>query len=509
MRVICATMLALFLFIFSGAASAQAPEPSCATPRDAAASLLDWLQTDTWAPKKAATCLDLPESRLKEAPRLAIQLKQILDARALYVPVESLPIDPDYVDEYGEHRLLPLAEFPVLVLEKKDGRWLYSSSTLNAIPSLYEQTFSKLLLELQRQLPEVFFSRVFSLHLWQYLYFFLLLCTAWLIGRLAQYLLSTQVVRFTSRLSLLPDTDLLKRIHKPLTWFIIGLIFRWGVPDLQLGVRLTLFLVLIATTVLSLSVVVIANRVVDLVSDLFAKRAELTDSKLDDQVIPLVSRAIKAGLWVLGIVFILQNVGVEVTALLAGVSVGGVAVALAAKDTISNLFGSLTIFTDRPFQIGDWVIIGDIEGVVEEVGFRSTRIRTFPNSQVTVPNATVANSPVDNFGRREVRRLKFDLGLRYGTPRAKLVAFQDRIRAFLKENEKIADGTLEVVFTGFGASSLDIMIYTFLDVRDWSEELAEKERCYLEVLRIAEELEVEFAFPSTSIYVESLPVSKG
>ncbi|MDG1481647.1 MAG: mechanosensitive ion channel family protein [Myxococcota bacterium] len=499
-------MLAFILLIFSGTTFAQVPDPSCATPRDAAASLLNWLQTDTWDPQKAATCLDLPESRSKEAPRLAIQLKQILDARAQYVPVESLPVDPEYTDDYGEHRLLPLPEFSVLVLEKKDDRWLYSDSTLNAVPSLYEQTFSRVLLELQRQLPPVFFSRVFSLHLWQYLYFFLLLATSWLIGRLAQYLLTTQVVRLTNRFRLLPNLTLLKRIRTPLTWFVIGLIFRWGVPDLQFGVRLTLFLVFLATTVLSLSVVVIANRIVDLVSDLFAKQAEQTDSKLDDQVIPLASRGVKAALWVLGFVFILQNVGVEITALLAGVSVGGVAVALAAQDTISNLFGSLTIFTDRPFQIGDWVVIdGSIEGVVEEVGFRSTRIRTFPDSQITVPNATVANSTVDNFGRRTFRRVKFDLGLRYDTPRDRIVAFRDQIRAYLDSKEVYAARSREVRFSGFGDSALNIMIYAFLDVPSYAVELDEKEMLYLEIMRIAEDLGVDFAFPSTSVYVESLP----
>ena len=497
----------LILLSLTGTALAQTPEPSCSTPRDAAASLLDWLQKDTWDPKKAATCFEVSEMTSADAQRHAIQLKQVLDAQALYVPVDRLPVDPDYTDEYGEHRLILLDDFPVVVLTKVDGQWLYSRSTVHAVPSLYEQTFSRALLTLQEHLPPVFFERLFGVHLWQYLYFFLLLLSSGLLGRVAQFLLRTQVVRLAHRFDLLADANLLQRIQWPLTWLLIGMVFRWGVPDLQFGVRPTLFLVFLATTILAITAVLIASRVVDVAADLFEKRATLTDSKFDDQIIPLISRAIKGALWALGGVFILQNIGVEVSALLAGVSVGGVAVALAAQDTISNLFGSLTIFTDQPFQIGDWVVIGgNIEGVVEEVGFRSTRIRTFPDSQVTVPNSTVANSTINNFGRRTVRRVKFDVGLRYDTPRESIVAFKEQVRAYLDGREAFSARGREVRFTGFGDSALSIMILGYLTVPGWGDEMDEKEALFLEIMRIAEELEVGFAYPSTSIYLENMPV---
>jgi MscS family membrane protein len=497
----------MLLLALTGTALGQAPEPDCSTPRDAAASLLDWLQKDDWNPKKASSCFELSEKTPADAQRIAIQLKQVLDARALYVPVDRLPVDPDYVDEYGEHRLILLPEFPVVVLLKVDDQWRYSRSTLSAVPSLYEQTFSRALLTLQEHLPPIFFSRIFGLHLWQFLYFFLLLLASALLGRVAQFLLRTQVTRLAQRFNLLADANLLHRIQWPLTWLLIGMLFRWGVPDLQLGVQPTLFLVFLATTILAISAVLIASRIVDVASDLFEKKAELTDSKFDDQIIPLISRAIKGALWALGGVFILQNIGVEVSALLAGVSVGGVAVALAAQDTISNLFGSLTIFTDQPFQIGDWVVIaGSIEGVVEEVGFRSTRIRTFPDSQITVPNSTVANSTVDNFGRRTVRRVKFDVGLRYDTPRESIVAFKDQVRAYLDNREAFLARGREVRFTGFGDSALNIMILGYLTVPGWGDEMDEKEALFLEIMRIAEELSVGFAYPSTSVYLENMPV---
>ena len=484
-------------------------EPSCANPSAAASSMLDWLQPDSWDPQKAITCVDVGPRKQQSAQRLTIQLKQVLDARGLYVPVGELPTDPDHVDEHGEHRVVPVPALPVVVLERlDDGRWVYSRGTMNSVPGLYKETFSSFLLAVQERLPSVFFTRIpgINLFLWQILYFLLLVAASLGVGRLAQLILAQQVVLFAKRLGIAADLKLIRRIRGPLIWFAGGLVFLWGVPDLQLGVRASFLLHGMANAMLSIAAVVMAVRVVDLVADLFERRAKETDSKLDDQVIPLVSRATKVGLWTLGLVFILQNLGVEVTALLAGVSVGGVAVALAAQDTVGNLFGSLTIFTDRPFQIGDWVVIdGDVEGVVEEVGFRSTRIRTFYKSVISVPNAKVANTTVDNIGQRPYRRMKMTIGLTYGTTREQMQAFVTRVRALMEASDKVWDGSLEVHFNGFGASSLDVLIYSFLDVPDWSAELREKERILFEIMHIAEEVGVSFALPSTSVYLERTP----
>lgn len=498
-------LLVVWVALTWGASSASAQESySCETPRSAAASLLNNLMPDNWHPEAATMCVSLPPERADSAQRLAIQLKQVLDARALYIPVDDLPDDPDYTNAKGEQSLIPLDDFPVVVIVKEDDRWVYSRSTMQAVPRLYQKTFSSVMLALQKQMPPMFFQSLFGLFLWQYIYFVLLVAASLFVGWLAQLLLAQQVIQLASRLELKVDLTLIRRVRSPLTWFVTGLVFNWGIPDLQFGVQGSLFLKFIAVGTMSISAVLMISRVVDLTADLFAKRAENTDSKLDDQVIPLVSRALKVALWVLGIVFTLQNVGVEVTALLAGVSVGGVAVALAAQDTISNLFGSLTIFTDRPFQIGDWVIIGgDIEGVVEEVGFRSTRIRTFGKSIISVPNAKVANQTVNNMGQRPYRRLKLNFGISYTTPPATVREFLNRVEAVFRANPYVWQGTLEVRFVNFGDSSLDIMVYTFLDVPGWTEELTQKQELLLKIMEIAQDLEISFAFPSTSVYFET------
>ncbi|GAG38726.1 unnamed protein product, partial [marine sediment metagenome] len=178
---------------------------------------------------------------------------------------------------------------------------------------------------------------------------------------------------------------------------------------------------------------------------------------------------------------------------------------LAAKDTIANLFGSFTIFLDRPFQIGDWVIIDGTEGTVEDVGFRSTRIRTFYKSLVTLPNSNVAAATIDNMGKRNYRRINLVLGLTYDTPPERMQAFVEGIRAVLQANPRIWHDSYEVYFNNFGDSSLDVLVYCFLNVPSWSEELRQRHNVLMEFLRLASELGVSFAFPTQSLYVESMP----
>jgi MscS family membrane protein len=253
-----------------------------------------------------------------------------------------------------------------------------------------------------------------------------------------------------------------------------------------------------------LSIVLSVYRVVDVLADAMAAKAEQTDSKLDDQLVPLVRKALKVFVVLSGFLFLLQNLDVNVGSLIAGLGIGGVAVALAAKDTIANFFGSLMIFVDRPFQIGDWVRINGTEGIVEEVGFRSTRVRTFYNSLVTVPNAHFTEAAIDNMGLREYRRLSTVLNLTYDTTPEQMQAFVEGIRAIIVANPLTRKDYYEVHFSGFGAHSLDVMVYLFFKVDSWTEELAQKHNVLMEILRLAKELGVEFAFPTQTLHVEAL-----
>jgi MscS family membrane protein len=252
------------------------------------------------------------------------------------------------------------------------------------------------------------------------------------------------------------------------------------------------------------AVVLSAYRLTDVIADQMGIRAENTESKLDDQLVPLVRRALKIVVIVAGLLVLLQNFDVNVGSLVAGLGIGGVAVALAAKDTIANFFGSLMIFVDRPFQIGDWVKIGDAEGIVEEVGFRSTRVRTFYNSLVTVPNAHFTEAAIDNMGLREYRRYSTVLNLTYDTTPQQMEAFVEGIRAIVLANPTTRKDYYEIHFSNFGAHSLDVMVYIFFKVASWTEELEQRHNVLMEILRLASNLGVEFAFPTQTLHVQAL-----
>ena len=208
----------------------------------------------------------------------------------------------------------------------------------------------------------------------------------------------------------------------------------------------------------------------------------------------------------IGLAAILQVWGINVTALIASLGLGGLAFALAAKDTASNLFGSFALLADKSIRIGEWVKVGGVEGVVEDVGMRTTKIRSFQKTLITVPNQLVANQPIENFSRRGIRRIKMHIGLTYGTSSEQIVNIKNDIETMLREHEGISQkDSLMVYFDSFGDSSLNIFIYTFTATANWEKYLATREDIHIKIMKIVEKNGSGFAFPSQSIYVESLP----
>ena len=244
-----------------------------------------------------------------------------------------------------------------------------------------------------------------------------------------------------------------------------------------------------------------AWRVTDLISDVLVDKAAHTQTKFDDVLIPLIRKTIKVFIIAIGLVYAADSLKIQLMPLLASLGIGGVAFAFAAKDTVENFFGSVAVLIDRPFEVGDWIVIGEHEGTVEEVGFRSTRVRTFYNSQITVPNSNLVRAIVDNFGRREYRRWKTYIGVQYDTPPDKLVAFTEGIRELVRTHPYTRKDYFQVYMNRFGPSSLDILLYIFHAVPDWSTELRERERMFVDIVRLADQLGVQFAFPTQTVHL--------
>ena len=246
----------------------------------------------------------------------------------------------------------------------------------------------------------------------------------------------------------------------------------------------------------------VITRSIDFVGYKLKIKSLKTESKVDDQLIPFAIDLAKVIVIVLAFVIILGDVfEVDITALVAGLGIGGVAFALASKESLENLLGSFTIFFDKPFTVGDIVTLGGVTGIVEKVGFRSTRIRTFDKSIVTVPNKNIISTELDNLGARPVRRVKFNIGLTYNTSVDNIKSIVADIQNLI-DNHPMTNQDGRVRFLNFGASSLDIMVLYYVDSPDWEVLIDAQQKINYEIIDIVNKYKCEFAFPSTSVYIE-------
>ena len=246
--------------------------------------------------------------------------------------------------------------------------------------------------------------------------------------------------------------------------------------------------------------------ITDALRELFHKATAKFNPDLAKEMGDFILKMVKILIGGVGLAAMLQVWGINVTALIASLGLGGLAFALAAKDTASNLFGSFALLADKAIRIGEWIKVGDAEGVVESIGMRTTKIRSFEKSLISVPNQMLANTPIENFSRRGIRRIKMTIGLTYDTSSEQLTTIMQEIKEMLLNHEGIADNeSLMVNFTSFGDSSLNIFIYTFTKTANWAKYLDIREDVHLQIMHIVEQNNASFAFPSQSIYVESLP----
>lgn len=234
-------------------------------------------------------------------------------------------------------------------------------------------------------------------------------------------------------------------------------------------------------------------------TEYFTKKATNTDSKLDDMIVPLLSGILKFILVAIGLLLVLQNLGFSVTSLVAGLGIGSAAIALAAKDTLANFFGSLVVFFDHPFDIGDWISLNGVEGTVEEIRLRTTLIRTVENSVILMPNQMLTNTYIDNFERRKCRKMDCSFGVLYSTTQEQLAEIVDNIKKHLADNPQIYTDSYYVAFSGFGASSLDITVIAYTVRTAKAEHMADKQNFMFEIMRIVEQAHSGFAYPTQTL----------
>ncbi|MCG8070464.1 MAG: mechanosensitive ion channel family protein [Candidatus Thiodiazotropha taylori] len=463
----------------------------------------------------AITTLDLSAInslvRKEQGSDLAWMLIEVMD-RTRVVDLKKVPNHsdgPTYLFHRYQHGDIRIAR-------TESGAWLFDQNTISQLPAIMDEVAetqrvdgkqaesSKIPwhIRFRQQIPASFKATTFLLPNWQWLGLLFTIMLGVVADKLLSFFLRSGVRRWRNRTKHPEFKEISEDILRPLGLMAMALIWWSGINLMGLSENVMLILLVAVKFLASISGVWAAYRLVDLVSAFLHKRAQMTENKLDDALVPLIPRTLKIFVTVIGFVFIADNLNVDISSLLAGLGLGGLAFALAAKDMVQNLFGSVTVLMDRTFSVGDWIVVDGVEGSVERIGFRSTRIRTFYNSVVTVPNSKFITATVDNMGERRYRRLSCKLSLTYDTPPDRIEAFCEGVRELVRQHPYMRKDYYQVYLNEFAASSLDVLLYVFWETPEWNTELRERHRFMLDILRLAQGLGVEFAFPTQTLYMK-------
>ena len=225
--------------------------------------------------------------------------------------------------------------------------------------------------------------------------------------------------------------------------------------------------------------------------------------KMDDTVFEFVLKIARVLIYIIAVFFVLAILEINLTGLIAGLGLGGVIVTLAAQDTAKNLFGGVVIFIDKPFVVGDWIEMDNYEGTIEDITFRTTRIRTFENALVNIPNAIIADASVTNWSKMEKRRYKTNLCVELDTPLEKLELLKTRIEKMLQERESVYDDSIIVRFDQISDNGINILIYTYTNSVDYASYLKEVEDINMKIMKILREEDIKLAYDTKTVYVKN------
>ncbi len=333
----------------------------------------------------------------------------------------------------------------------------------------------------------------------------LVLIMIFLLRKVVLKIAAKPVQKMAPHIPVLRDERILDLLSVPVRYIIIALALFISAEILEVGGRVNIFVTNLGRSFIIFSILMTIYRLPDIFMPTATQLFSITGMTIEDRLVPFLRTAIKLFIIALGLVILLQEWDYDVSGLIAGLGLGGLALSLAAQDTVSNLFGFVAIVSDRPFNVGEYVVTPDAEGVVEHVGLRTTRVRRLDQAVIYVPNRKMADAALLNWSRLSKRRMDYVLGVSYNSSSEDLRLLLHRTREMLKSQPLVDPDSVVVYFTGFGDSALNILIRSYVHLSDWGEFHAEQERLHLMVMDIIHELGISVAFPSQSLYLESIP----
>ena len=462
----------------------------------------------------ASTYLDLsnlsPEERAERGPVLARHLKAVLD-RALWIDLDEVSDRPegsasDSSDPNVEHLgsiQSSAGPVPIRMRRQQDARgdlvWRFSAGLTGRIEPLFAEFGDGWIGE---HVPDrLHRMRFLGVEAWQWLGIVLLATLSVLIGWGTATLVRRIAEPVSRRTVTLVDDRLVQVMHRP-TRLVVGLIvFALGVRLLHLTIRASAWMDRVLIAFAFFSAIAVVGAIVDAFTYGAKARFEREGQAAGAGVVNIIGRVVKVVLASIAIIGVMQALGFNVTGLLAGLGIGGIALALAAQKTVENLLGGLTLMADRPVKIGDFCKFGTTSGYVEDFGFRSTRVRTLERSIVSVPNSEMANVQIENLSVRDRIRLTTTFGLRYETTPDQLRDILIAIRRLFIGHPKVASDPLRIRFVGFGTSTLDVEILAYVMTSSVDEFYAVREDLLFRVMEVVTSSGSGFAFPSQTLYM--------
>ncbi|MBE6612495.1 MAG: mechanosensitive ion channel family protein [Ruminococcaceae bacterium] len=303
-------------------------------------------------------------------------------------------------------------------------------------------------------------------------------------------------------------SDVIAIIDRPIRLAVMTLAIKLGATVLHLSGGFATIVANTVSTLLLFAVFWMLYNAAGHLKTVLGRLASKTETHMDDIAISYITYAAKAVVIVFGVITILQNWVGDISSLIAGLSIGSLAFALAAQDIAANIFGSITVMLDHPFEIGEYIEVDGVAGTVEKMGLRSTRIRTLDQALIIIPNKTLSSANITNWTKIDRRRVVFEIGVTYSTTRAQLEELIRRITEMLENRDDIRRDGIMVGFADFGDSALTVSIRFYTLTGSPADEAIMRGKVNFAVMDIVEEMGLSFAFPSHSVYIESAPKSE-
>lgn len=341
---------------------------------------------------------------------------------------------------------------------------------------------------------------VLGIPIWQYIACAIFVWIAFVVARLFDKITTSQLKKLAARTKWTVDDWLVRLLHGPVRMLVLVMMLHLGLNLYRWPLWMESWLKKGFKILVACSITYALMKVVDMLAVYWRGRpAVKADRTLSDLLVPMVSKTLKAFVLIMAVLVTLDNIGFNIRTLLAGVSIGGLALGLAAQDTVGNLFGAAAVFVDRPFKIGDMIKTADFQGSVEEIGLRSTRIRNLDGHLITVPNKTMGNATITNITRRPNIKTTMSIGITYDTPADKV----RRAVAILKDVYGTHEMTHDLIvgFNQFADSSLNIQVIHWWKGLDYKEFLAGMQELNLKVKAQFDSEGISFAFPSRTVYL--------